>query len=348
MSMDELLTMIVMLILMCCVIYKVQMYPDFNPGFFNIRNTNALRGIWSIVVIMVHIPVRYGNVLQDMVGSFAYIGVTFFFMFSGFGLSLGLMRTGTIQNGFWRKRLPKLLLPQLLLNIFSAFVTWVILGDTITISSIVRISKWVWWLLVCYLIFWFAHKLCPNKKWGNAVVALFVVGYSIGRYYLNHAGIVTTTIWPTEIYGFLWGILLASMFSRIQNAGNMHWFRNSALVCFAALLLGVMYLKFKTVVFWGDYLLKIVLGIAIVGFVLLLNTRISIGNKALDFLGNISYELYLSHSFVISLIRYGMPNVRSGVFILIVLTVSIILSAILHSISEFILKKITFISKNRR
>lgn len=344
--MDELLTMIVLLVLMCCVLYKIQTYPNFNPDFFNIRNTNALRGIWSVIVIMVHIPVQYGNMLQDMVGSFAYIGVTFFFMFSGFGLSLELMRTGTIDKGFWRKRLPKLLIPLLLLNIVSEFMSWIVYGDKITIFSIARISKWVRWLLVCYLIFWLAHKLCHNKKWCNTIVALSIIGYSVGRYYLKHIGIVTATIWPTEIYGFLWGILLASIFSRIQNIENINWFRNSALVCVAALFLGLMYLKFKTIIFWGDYLLKIVLGIAIVGFILLLNMRVSIGNKALDFLGNISYELYLSHSFVISLIKYGMPNVRSGMFILITLTGSIVLSAFLHSISAFILKKITLISKN--
>ena len=54
---------------------------DGGDHFFDQANTTALRGFWCMVVILVHTPVMYQNRIQDMIGSFAYIGVTFFFMY---------------------------------------------------------------------------------------------------------------------------------------------------------------------------------------------------------------------------------------------------------------------------
>ena len=41
--------------------------------FFDINNSNALRGFWCLIVVLVHIPVAHQNRIQDMIGSFAYL-----------------------------------------------------------------------------------------------------------------------------------------------------------------------------------------------------------------------------------------------------------------------------------
>ena len=342
---DILLTALLLLALMGCVLYKAKVHTDVNQEFFNIQSTDALRGLWSIIVILVHIPKDYGNIIQDMAGSFAYVGVTFFFLISGYGLSLGILRSGTIQKGYWLKRLPKLLLPQLMVNIFSVLSFWLIFGDTITVSSLVWIARWLRWLLTCYLIFWLSHTLCTNHKWANAAIAICVTVFSITQYCLKQRGILTQSIWPTEVFGFLWGIVLAVHYAGLKNQGQHFWFRKTALICAAALLLGVLYLKFKGVIFWGDYLLKIVLGLAIIAFILFLNLKVSIGNKALDFLGKISYELYLSHTIVINIVERALKNASSGVFILTVFAASLIIATIIHYICAFVLGKISLQKK---
>lgn len=334
---DLLLTAIVLMMLASCVLYKSKVYPEENPDFFDIPNTTSLRGIWSIIVILVHIPGEYGNLIQDMAGSFAYIGVTFYFLLSGYGLSLGVMRRGFTRKGFWKKRLSKLLVPQLLVNITSMLLFRIIFGDKFAFSSLVLIAGWTLWLLACYGVFWLAHMLCRNVRLQNAFLVLAILAISISQYWLKNSGSITATIWPTEIWGFLWGILLAMFVPRFRSFGKNRWLLKTAIVCMVSVCLGLLYLKLKFVAFWGDYLLKILLGCAITLFVLMLNLRISIGNKALAFLGKISYELYLSHSVVILLLMRAMPHVSSGVFIVLVLALSIILSAILHHISEFLL-----------
>ena len=332
---DLLLTAVLFLLILFCVVWKSRVQPGGNNAFFDKENSNALRGLWCIIVILVHIPAQYGNALQNMAGSFAYIGVTFYFLASGFGLSLK-----GVQKGFWRKRLPKLLLPQLLVNLCSVLLLGVFLGQTPTVMSFLWVARWLRWLLFCYFLFWLVHKLCKNKAWANGFIGIGIFLFSITHYILKRAGILTETIWPTEIFGFLWGVLLAAVFSGFQRFGQKKWPVKAAILCGAALILGVVYLKCKSVAFWGDYLLKTALDLGILAFLLLINTKISIGNKALDFLGNISYEMYLSHTVVISLLSQLLPDVSSGVFIMLVLSGSLVLSALIQFISKHILKKL--------
>lgn len=44
----------------------------------SLEDTTFLKGFWCIIVVLVHVPVAYQNRIQDILGSFAYVGVTFF------------------------------------------------------------------------------------------------------------------------------------------------------------------------------------------------------------------------------------------------------------------------------
>ena len=345
--MDMLITAAVFLALLFLVIYKAKIYPDCNPGFFDLQNSTALRAIWCVVVVMVHIPAEYGNRIQDMAGSFAYIGVTFFFLFSGYGLSTSLLRQGTIQKDFWAKRLVKLLVPQFLINIVALLLRRVALGEQITFSAFIWVARWLRWLIACYLVFWCAHKLFAKKTWANAMIGAMVIGCSLAAYFLKRHGIIVETIWDTEVYGFFWGILLVVAFPLVQNWGKKHWIPKVAASCIGAMVLGLLYLKCKPVAFWGDYLLKIALGVVIIGVILLLNTRIAIGNRILNKLGSISYEIYLIHSILISVFKRMEPDISSGVFIVLVLSASVILGAIIHAASAIIVGKLLPESKKK-
>lgn len=74
---------LVLLFMAFILIYKAKLTKD-TSHFFNLTNTTAMRGFWCIIVILVHIPAVYQNRIQDLMGSFAYIGVTFFFMTSAY------------------------------------------------------------------------------------------------------------------------------------------------------------------------------------------------------------------------------------------------------------------------
>ena len=75
------LTILIFLIYVCIEVFGIRYSgADENPTFFDIDYTTVMRGC-CIIIVFVHIPSAYGDLVQDMVGSFGYICVTLFFYF---------------------------------------------------------------------------------------------------------------------------------------------------------------------------------------------------------------------------------------------------------------------------
>lgn len=174
----HLIMAIIVLFLFCELAIGAEYEPD-SSHVFNIENSNAMRGFWCLVVILVHIPLAYQNRIQDMIGSFAYIGVTFFFMTSAYGLCLSMKRNPNSIHTFWQKRLPKLLVPCLIVNLIG--VSFMLIeGQPVQFVDFVRINQWIQWLLMCYLFFWACHKFIG----GGTAMLLFAPSllYSVLRF----------------------------------------------------------------------------------------------------------------------------------------------------------------------
>lgn len=165
---------LIMLFLAFELLYKAEYMPEGNH-LFDKQNSNAMRGFWCVIVILVHIPAAYQNRLQDMLGSFAYIGVTFFFMTSAYGLRLSIAKNPDSLKYFWRKRLPKLLIPMLLVNIVS-LIYHLVEGKGISFSTLINFNGWVQWLLVCYVIFWAVNRFVTFDKHLPAILLFGGIG----------------------------------------------------------------------------------------------------------------------------------------------------------------------------
>lgn len=304
--------------------------PD-GAHFFDRENSGAMRGFWCLIVVLVHVPAAYQNRLQDMLGSFAYVGVTFFFLTSAYGLRLAAEKRPESIRYFWRHRLPKLLVPCVLANAVR-MAAYVAGGSRVSPWMLVRIGGWVRWLLVCYLIFWLCYRFLSEKYRDWAVCGLAAV-FSLVVYGMKP----DTTTWCPEVLGFAWGILLGRWKNRFTGWTDKGWLAKNAGLCLLAGILGVGYLMGKGIPFWGDYVLKIVLGVAILGFVLGLNTKISMGNRVSRLLGSISYEVFLLHDVSFFVLEKAFPGLNSGVFILMSLLVTAALSLAVQRISARIL-----------
>ena len=300
------------------------------------QKTLVQRGLWSLVIIFVHCPYAYGNRLQDMIGSFAYIGVTFFFMVSSYGLFTSLRKNRTPAITFWKRHLPKLLLTGWTVNLLFAILRLAMLGEIPSLGTILSINGWIRWLLVSYLLFriadrWIAGRdIRPKVLLYSAAVVLF----SLLIYILVHNGSITTTTWTTEFYGCVWGALLAVGHEAFRRTADTRWLPAVTASCLLSLLLGVSYLRLKHVLFFGDYLLKIVLGIAILTFLLTVSTRLHYGNRAAYYLGSISFEIYLIHGQLFHLLEdfaaiHPIPF-TSGTFLLTSILLTILLASAVH------------------
>lgn len=354
------------LLLFSVTVFRSEYHPQGNPGFFDKINAGSMRGIFSLIIIMIHIPRTYENKIQLMIGGFAYIGVTFFFLTSAYGLTLksekisrksnnknqkkfngtaeSFLLTKYIRNNsatvknFWKSRLPKLLVPQYLCNIFFLITALLTDPSQITLKSVIGINIWVVWLLIFYFVFWLAHLLISNKILRYVSVSVFVVVLSLTGFYIRTAVSPDFLIWNPEMYGLIAGIILAIFYDKIRIFFNRNWLIKTILCGAFTLVTGVIYLKTQHIIFYGNYLLKTFLGLTIIALILLINSRISIGNKALEFLGKISFEIYLTHIGIMNFIANFFPEISSGIFISATIISTIIVSAIIHSAVEKILK----------
>lgn len=338
---DLLITMGLLLLIAFILTFRSEYHPEGNTEFFGMNASRAMRGFWCLVVILTHTPEGYQNRLQDMVGSFGYIGVTFFFMTSAFGLTLGLKKKPEAIRTFWRSRLPKLIVPNWTINVVVILLYALFFRISHEFSVFFHIDPWVMWLLGCYAIFWLCRRFLP-ERFSNPVICLSVLAVSAAVYVLLHIVLETPGGWCTEVLGFVWGILLAEHYDRIKSFFTRNWLKKAILSCLISLVLGVLYLKCKPFVFWGGYVLKIILGISILIFILILNSRIKLGNPVISFLGEISFEVYLTHPDVFYFVETLLPDLDSGVFIVVSMITTVLFAAMVHKLSLMLLKRLHF------
>lgn len=143
--------------------------------------------------------------------------------------------------------------------------------------------------------------------------------------------------WCPEIFGFVWGLCLVDVKENVLRFAKKQWILKVAVLGLASCVCGLGYLKLKLIVFWGDYLLKIVLGLLLLALLLYINARICFGNKVNAFLGEISFEVYLTHELVFRLIDKWMPSINFGIYIVISLLITVILAVIVKYLSQCVL-----------
>lgn len=155
--------MVVLLLLLGCICIGSVRYVPQKPYFFNTKDSIALRGVFCLVIVLVHVPQAYQNMIQDMMGSFAYIGVTYFFMVSSYGLKYGYNKKENYLKSFWSNGGPRLLIPMFIVNLI-VFLVRVVLGRRgVSVWLLLHVDEWVGLLLLFYFVFWLLYCI-PIKK----------------------------------------------------------------------------------------------------------------------------------------------------------------------------------------
>ncbi len=317
-------------------------------SFLSINNTNALKALSCFFVIIVHIPIEFQNKVQDLIGSFAYIGVTLFFLISAYGCCYGMKKGGkSYLKWFWPKRLVSLLVPALIINFIVFFING--FQGTWDFFSLIEINDYIITLLIMYLFFFIFSLFTKIPLWCRHLFIIFaVIVFSLVTKYSN----LDIPSWPAECYGFIWGILIFDFKHKIEMILSKKYFIPLLTSFFGSLILGVLYLKFKHITFFGDYCLKILLGFFLVCFILTLSFCFNFNKRPIQFIGNISYEIYLVHIFVIhflsDILLKNNIGMQSGIFILIVYVATTIISILVYLPSKYInVKFVDFIKRNQ-
>ncbi len=334
--MSYLLTLLIPLMLLVSVLFQSK--RDCGC-FFSKEYTSVLKGMCCIVVVFIHVPDVYENPVQRVIGCFAYVCVTNFFLISAYGMMKSNERGVVYLKTFWRNRLISLLIPCLFINCLTFFWTY-INKEKLSYHLLVYLNEYVKvlleWCVWFYVIEKLKTKFFPKNKTledsllvGGVVVSSLLYYFCVDAQYSAQAG------WCFERMGLGWGVLLYRFYD-----GFVSWMEKKRLckivfLFMLSLLLGACYLKFKMVPFWGAYLLKIILALVIIVTLFIASSNRFFGGKIGLFMGRISYEVYLLHGVVLWEIISLLPeNVSSGLYISISLLLTILLAYLISIVDK--------------
>lgn len=293
---------------------------------------------------MVHVSAAHQNPLQDAIGSFGFVCVTLFFMVSAYGMQQSVERKANYLQHFWRNRLLALLIPCLLINVCLYLINKLI-GRDIHISTLLHINNYVV-VLLGYCVWFYLVMKCKDwlkirKLWITDLLLIAGVVFSSLYDYCSAASSCVSADmgWCYERWGLVWGLLMHRFFSIIKGWTVGHRIGKLVLFSVLALVFGACYLKFKGVYFYGEYLLKIILGAVIIVWMLLLTVKRKYGNRLSLYLGDISYEVYLSHGMVMSILVSLCPHLSSGMFIFTTYLTTILFSMGVHAVGSKLVKQ---------
>lgn len=318
------------LLVFLLVISSLRYYKkDFNDEYMSYAQTNCIKALSCIFLMFHHVVLRITdlNYFYIPVKYFAFPFVALFFFYSGYGLMSGLLKDKKYLNDFLKTRLPKILIPYLLFLAIDAIYLIVInnFDFSIFIGDIIFAKKLnhLWYITVLislYLLFYFVFSRFSIKKsikYINIFIILYVFLFSI----LN-----ISAFWYSSVIGFGFGLYYKYKEDEFKlKLKNEYLKKLIILICaFAILFVGRLIISLKVTdieLLHGIY--RNLLSVMFIIIILMLSLKLKVYSKILSFLGNISYEIYLTHYFIILLFSKNLNSNSINILFIIILTILI-------------------------
>lgn len=303
---------------------------------FDKRATLPLRGILALLIVLHHFRILYPEdywCLSDLGFVGAPVCSVFFFL-SGYGLmtSFWVDPISSLRN-FPTKRILKLAPPMVLVILLNVFIHMIEdLFNAGSVANVFEYSKYIfmphfWFVIVlmgCYFIFYFSSRLLKKP-----IHILISVGIIIGLYCILMSNIDDyATFWWVSTPGFFVGMCVVFIEKKkyMLHSTSSHVF--SILLIAISSIYYVIGFYNNILPIWG---LQYICLLPIMVFVCTLQLPIY-SNCVLNYMGKLSYEIYLVHVTVLITLRPLIEN--NLIFLISTLIVTILLSKVIYKISD--------------
>lgn len=338
--------------LLCVLFILVNIqYPKrgsvFHEDALQKNRTNALKAFAAILIVLGHLGLTVqSGISAPVLKQTGMFVVTIFFALSGYGLVLSYKASGCKLKGYWKKRLLTVILPYAIFTVIYIFIR-MYLGENISGKSValsfvngtpmVRYSWFIEVIIVCYAVFWLLAKLAKDDvSFMCFGMTVFTVLFCLGMKKLGFE-----SFWYNTTISFAIGMLWAN---------NRRDFAEKLKKHLPAYLLGTLIIFACTVYcarilwWWGDLGEMLVTSVFVILVLMLQYLVPARSNAVTKFIGDISFELYMSHGAFIMLL-WPRPFFKANpiAFGIAVFVCSIITAWLMHlligSIKKPLLKK---------
>lgn len=318
--------MIIMYIpIILAILYNIKIIKDKNDNInvLNKQNTNSIKGLIALTVILHHLSQRIEGQSLFLLRGIGYLIVGLFLFYSGYGMARATINKNDYLDTFWKSRVPKVIIPFMMANVLFIIGYSIFENKTYTITQIICYLigielidsfKWyIWTTVILYIGFYISFKYFKNKK---SIIAMFIY---INMYYWTCYTFKVSGWWYNSVFSFFVGVIFG-MYSKsiIKFVQNNYKY---TLIPVTVFLLIYTY-GFKH----GNIFTATIANVSFVISFILISIKVRIGNKFCTFLGGISYEIYLVHRLVLDILEYRIDN--KYVYIALSLITSILLAYI--------------------
>lgn len=300
-----------------------------------IKPLQSLRGIFALIIFLSHFQVD-GHAIFSTGGN---IGVAFFFILSGFVLTLAALRRVNAQQpkigwgDFMHKRLRKLIPIHLLCFVAAVLFyrpsLWLASVDLLLLQSwvpdygvVFSLNDVEWYLsslLLAYALFPFIIRLLQHNARAFAAVAIMVIGAWVTALPAIDASTDMALYWlyvfpPARLMDFMLGMLMCLGISVLPPPTRLSGFSATILEAapFALIFAGLYTLStapggWGYSVWWWLPCCGIIAVAALMPASPGLITRL-LKLRPLVWFGNISFEFYMIHHLVIEVLTKSAPT----------------------------------------
>lgn len=268
---------------------------------FNNSKMSPIRAILALIIVLGHLSF-FGVETFMPLRNLAPPAVAMFLFISGYGLTRSFEKKGeTYLDGFFRKRIVKILFPAVLVAGLHFLLCGRVgpglverLQRVVTGGSTFLPHYWfVWAIAFDYLLFWVCHKLLPGQVAKYSIltgVILFTLGTALAGF--DRCWWVCSLAFPAGVFFAEYETPLFSFCSKKE----VHYWLT---ITFLALAFAACYLTRNPVIWTLCYVFVPIIGALIIARIPLDRFRL----RVLCFVGTVSYEIYLIHITIMSLLR---------------------------------------------
>jgi len=341
---------IVILLLITLLLYLL---PQ-NKEYLNVKSTSGLRGFLALGIIFHHISplVKTGEEFSNFSYMGAYI-VSIFFFLSAYGLYVQNESRENYLDNFLVKRLSKIIVPFFIISLIYMFYRFVN-GQLIDLNFFINLFKqgstiiyngwFVDIIILMYIFFYLSFKFFQNKFLSIVFNTIFIICYICLAIKLGY-----NFWWYNSVLAFAIGLIWAKNQNKIDRFLEKYYF---IVIVLVTVLLFVSHrydilLKYLHIEDSYSYALAANLDniIFTIYFIIVFLKKINFSNVYLNLIGRISFELYMIHGLVISMLAkiFVSSRVNDVLFTLFVLIISLILAWIVNKIDKRIIQKVSLI-----
>ena len=309
-----------------------------NEGILSKNQTIILKGIMAICIVLHHLIVHYNSSFYFL-KPFKYIGficVGLFFFISGYGLTVSMYTKKDYFKKF-ENRLNKVIIPFIIAIIIYTLYNIILFYNTgykcdQNIFFIVQNCWYVYEIIMLYILFFILYKNVNFKK--ATIILSIILLFTLIIMYRNNI----SNTWYKSTSAFIAGIIIAKYKKNIKEWIATKWLMKLTVLSLF-LLISLLLGKFMQLGILEIFIYNCSVILATIVLLIILARIGDFKNKVMEYLGTISYEIYLYHGLFIDL--FLKLNISDKIGTILIITFTIIFAFVINKINEKLLNIIT-------